>query len=149
MDIVRRLLTLEAAECQDQEPIISAAERVTGKLGAYLSKTMGQEAAHTLLARALALAAVQFPHLSAARIEADDALTGLHRAAEAGVPRTPRSVTQQDTVEGVVALVAHLIELLFILIGEDLTLRLLQTVSPRLAVPGLNCSSASDINKRA
>ena len=147
MNLVRRLLTLEAADCQDQEPVIGAAGRVCAKVCSLLSKTTGEESSQTLLARALILAAIQFPHLSAACIEANGSLTGLHRAAEADKQR-PGDVTQQDAVEGVVALVAHLIDLLFLFVGEDLTLRLLQTVSPRLDLLPLDYSGASDAQKQ-
>ncbi len=144
MGLVRRLLTLEAAESQDQDSVIGAAERVSDKLRAHLSKRIGQEGFRTLLARALTLTTAQFPHLSAVQVGADGSLTGLRRAAGAGLQKPPDNVTQQDAVEGAVALLAHLLGLLISFIGEDLTLRLLSTVSSGLAIPELNSLDSSD-----
>lgn len=132
--LVRRLLTLEAAENQDQESVIGAAERVSDKLRAHLSQRIGQEGFRTLLARALTLTVNQFPHLRTVRVAEDSSLVGLRRAASA-TQETRDDVSQQDTVEGVVALVAHLLGLLFTFIGEDLTLRILSAVVPALALP--------------
>lgn len=143
LGLVRRLLTLEAAESQDQESVIGAAERVAVKLRAHLSKRIGQEGFRTLLARALTLTTANFPHLSAVRVGEDGSLVGLRVATGASLQKTPDNVTQQDAVEGAVALVAHLLELLIILVGEDLTLRLLSIVSPTLSLPELVSDNAT------
>lgn len=134
LSLVRRLLTLEAAESQGQETVIGAAERVSAKLSAHLSKRIGQEGFRTLLARALTLTTAQFPHLSAVRVAEDGSLVGLRGATGTSSQETRDNVTQQDAVEGAVAVVAHLLALLFTFIGEDLTLRILSTVSPGLAL---------------
>lgn len=136
--LVRRLLTLEAAQNQDQDSVIGAAERVSDKLRLHLSQRIGQEGCRTLLARALTLTTAQFPHLKAVWVAEDGSLVGLRRATGASLQETRDDVSQQDSVEGVVALVAQLIGLLFTFIGEDLTLRLLSTVVPALAVPKLD-----------
>lgn len=143
MGLVRRLLTLEAAEIQDQESVIGAAERVSDKMRAHLSKRIGQEGFRTLLARALTLTTALFPHLSAVRVGENGSLVGLRRAAGIGLHKTPDDVTQQDAVEGAVALVAQLLALLITFIGEDLTLRILSTVSPGLAIPELASDDAT------
>lgn len=139
--LVRRLLTLEAAESQAQDTVLGAAERICIKLHLQLSKMIGQEAFQTLLARALTLAAAEFPHLNTIRIEANGSLVGLHGAAQARPQKAPPTLTQQDAVEGVVALIASLLELLFVLIGEDLTVRLLHVVSPELTLPEMDGDS--------
>lgn len=144
VNLVRRLLILETAESQDQESMIGAAERVSDKLCAHLSNRIGQEGYRTLLARALTLTTAQFPHLSTVQIGADGSLVGLREAAVAGFQKTPGGASQQDAVEGTVALVAHLLGLLFTFIGEDLTLRILSTVSPELAIPELALDDAAD-----
>ncbi len=128
LGLVRRLLTLEAAEGRDQESLIEAAERASDKLRAHLSKRIGQEGFRTLLARALTLTTTNFPHLSAVRVGADGSLVGL-RKAMSRVQETPG-----DTVEGAVALVAQFLALLISFIGEDLTLRLLSAVWSELAL---------------
>lgn len=131
--LVRRLLTHEAAETQDQDALMAAAERASDKLRAHLSKRIGQEGFRTLLSRALALTTVQFPHLSAVRVGADGALVGLRGAANRGSPEARDRETQETAVEEAVALLAHFLGLLVTFIGEDLTLRLLSTVWPELA----------------
>jgi len=131
--IVRRVLTLEAAENQGCVSVIGAAERVADKLRLHLSKRIGQEGFRTLLARALTLTTAQFSHLSAVRIAENGSLLGLHDNVTPQANITPQAnVTQQDRVESAVALIAHLLELLFTCIGEDLTLRILCIVTPGL-----------------
>lgn len=127
--LVRRLLTQEAAESRNQDSsapefLIEDAERVLDKLRLHLSQRIGQEGFRVLLARSLGLAAAQFPALSAVRVGADGSLVGLGEAAGSDL---------QETNEGAAALVAHLIGLLVSFIGEDLTLRILGTVWPKLA----------------
>ncbi len=141
-NLVRRLLTLEAAENQDQDSVLGSAERVSDKLRDHLSHRIGQEGFRTLLARALTLAAAQFPYLSAVRVGADGSLIGLSVAAGSGLPEQAHT-TQQDAVEGVVALVAHLLGLLITFIGEELTLRILSAVSPGLALPETDLEDAT------
>lgn len=133
MGLVRRLLMLEAAESQDQDALIEAAERASDKMRAHLSKRIGQEGFRTLLARSLALTTTNFPHLSDVRVGADGSLVGL-RAAMSRVQEAQDKETHGDTVEGTVALVAQLLALLITFIGEGLTLRLLSTVWPELAL---------------
>lgn len=146
--LVRRLLTLEAAENQDQESVIGAAERVSDKLRLHLSARIGQEGYRTLLARALTLATVQFPHLSAVRVAENGSLVGLRQASGAGSQEPQDAITQQDAVEGAVALVAHLLGLLITFIGEDLALRMVSAVSPALALPAVAEDTADRENER-
>jgi hypothetical protein len=129
LDLVRRLLRQEAAESQDQEALIAAAERVSDKLCAHLSKRIGQEGFRTLLARALTLATVHFPQLSGVRVGADGSLVGLREVLS---QQTPDRETWEDAVDGAAALLAHFLGLLITFIGEDLTLRILSTVWPEL-----------------
>ena len=137
LDLVRRLLTHEAAESQDQDSLIEAAERVSEELRAHLSKRIGQEGFRTILARSLVLTTAQFPHLSAVRVGADGTLIGLRgaisHAQEAQDKEAQDKEAQGVTIEGAVALVAQLLVLLISFIGEDLTLRLLSAVQPEFA----------------
>jgi len=146
--LVRRLLTLEAVGSQDQEALVAAAERVLDRLRAHLSQRIGQEGFRTLLARALTLTTPRFPRLKAVRVEADGSLSGLRRAADAGPQEAQDDVTPQEAVEGTTALAAHLIELLITFIGEDLTLRILSTVSPTLSLPAASDDAAGWENER-
>jgi len=130
--LVGRLLTYEAAESQNPESLIKGAERILDNLDTHLSQRIGKEGFRTLLARALTLTTAQFPHLSAVRVGADGSLVGL-RGATGRIQGTGGNETPEDTVEGAVAVVAHLLGLLITFIGEDLTLRILSTVWPELA----------------
>jgi len=132
LDLVRRLLAHEAAESQDQDSLIEAAERVSEELRVHLSKRIGQEGFRTILARSLALTTAQFPHLSAVRVGADGTLIGL-RGAISHAQEAQDKEAQGVTIEGAVALVAQLLALLISFIGEDLTLRLLSAVQPEFA----------------
>ena len=122
IDIVRHLLVLEAAEGEDRESPLDAAERVSDKMRMHLSKRIGPDGFRTLLARALALTKAQFPSLRAVRVEENGSLIGLRGAAE--------------TSEGAAATLGRLLELLVIFIGEDLTLRMLGAVWPELDADG-------------
>ena len=147
LDLVRRLLAHEAAESQDQDSLIEAAERVSEELRVHLSKRIGQEGFRTILARSLALTTAKFPHLSAVRVGADGTLIGLRGAishAQEAQDKEAQDKEAQDkmaqdnkaqgvTIEGAVALVAQLLALLISFIGEDLTLRLLSAVQPEFA----------------
>jgi len=130
LDLVRRLLTLEAEQGKDPTPLSDAAERIFDKMRTHLSKRIGQEGFRTLLARALALTKKLFPSLRAVRIEENGSLAGLHGAAESS--------------EAAVALLACLLGLLVTFIGEDLTLRMLGAVWPELDVN----STADEENRR-
>ena len=142
LDLVRRLLIHEAAESQDQDSLIEAAERVSEELRAHLSKRIGQEGFRMILARSLVLTTAQFPHLSAVRVGADGTLIGLREAishAQEAQDKEAQDKEAQDkeaqgvTIEGAVALVAQLLALLISFIGERLTLRLLSAVQPKFA----------------
>ena len=132
LDLVRRLLIHEAAESQDQDSLIEAAERVSEELRAHLSKRIGQEGFRMILARSLVLTTAQFPHLSAVRVGADGTLIGL-RGAISHAQEAQDKEAQGVTIEGAVALVAQLLALLISFIGERLTLRLLSAVQPKFA----------------
>lgn len=101
LDLVRQLLTQEAAESQApasltraspgqadvaeaSAPLTEAAERASDKLRVHLSKRIGQEGFRVLLARALSLTTPLFPYLSAMRVGADGALVGLRGAIDRG-----------------------------------------------------------------
>ena len=122
LDLVRRLLTVEAEENGDQTSLSYAAERVSDKMRMHLSKRIGQEGFRTLLARALALTKSRFPSLRVVRVEENGSLVGLRGAAESS--------------EAAVALLACLVGLLVTFIGEDLTLRMLDAVWPEAGVSG-------------
>ncbi len=131
LDIVRHLLALEAVEGEEPESLLDAAERVSDKMRAHLSRRIGQDGFRTLLARALALTKAQLPSLRAVRVEENGSLSGLREADEAS--------------EGAAAVLGRLLELLVIFIGEDLTLRMLGAVWSELDLD----SVADEENERS
>lgn len=159
MGLVQRLLANEASEHQaqealtqerealnltaEQEALSLAAERAADKLRLHLSKRIGQEGIRTLLARALSITTLVYPQLSAVRVEANGSLVGLREAIDDGSQesehrKTRNSKELDNATDGAVALIANLLGLLIAFIGEDLTLRMLSTVWPELALPELD-----------
>lgn len=100
-----------------------AACRVCEKLRQPLSALAGIAGFRALMAHALSLAKAEAPCLDAVRVEADGSLEGL------GDPE----LKQEDAPQGGVVLVAQLIGLLVLFIGEALTLRLVKSEWPDAA----------------
>jgi len=126
--LAQRLLAYEAVTGENSEPAESAAFRVCAKLRLPLITLAGVAGFRSLLSRALTLARTEAPSLSAVQVAADGSLKGLDELvsqAEKGQARD----------EGAI-LIAQLIGLLLIFIGEGLTLRLVQDVWPEAAFDG-------------
>ena len=116
--LARQLLALERAGQGSAESNLSAAERVCEALRGQLCTLAGTTGFRELLKRALALARTQVPALSAVGVNPDGSFEGLAEL-----------VTNQDT-EAEVVLIAQLLGLLAVLIGEGLTVRILIDVWP-------------------
>jgi hypothetical protein len=119
--IAQHLLAREAGAGNSAEANAAVAFRVAEKLRRPLSTLVGATGFHALLARALVLTKAQVPGLDALQVAPDGSLDGLgvvpdHRASEAGA-----------------ALIAQILALLAVFIGEDLMLRLLDDVWPDLS----------------
>jgi hypothetical protein len=124
------LRALDAAGlCAPTSPtlLVKAAERALLELGAHLSQLVGSEGYRALLARALQVAATDYPFLASVEPAANPPgrLVGLPRRAQR---RPPREVHLALAVT-----LTNLIRVLSTFIGDDLTLRLLSDVWPRLA----------------
>ncbi len=131
-EIVRELLTQEAGQDADSRASIEAVERICEKLRTHLSTRVGKDGFQTLLSRALILATIPYPHLSAVSIGPDGALEGLGQAFPRSrrEPGSPPAI--DEAADAAKALVASLLGLLITFIGEDLTLRILGAVWPNL-----------------
>ena len=125
LQLARRLLTYEGAAGKNSEPMESAAFRVCEKLRRPLCSVAGVAGFRSLLSRALALARTEAPSLSAVQVGADGSLKGLD---ELGPQKD-----QDMSKEGGAILIAQLLGLLLIFIGEGITLRLVQDVWPESA----------------
>jgi hypothetical protein len=100
------------------------------KLRTHLATLMGFTGSRALLARALALGNAEVPWLSTVSVKADGSLDGFE---------SPQAqVAPAEIAKGRVVLLAQLLGLLVAFIGEDLTLRLLREVWPKLSVNDLD-----------
>jgi hypothetical protein len=103
----------------------SAVQRVMTRIHSELGKVLGPAGVDVLLARSVVLARRAHPVLAGITAGPGGALAGLDEAALQGAALQ----------EGSVAIVAHFIELLATLIGEDLAMGLVRNVWPE-AVEG-------------
>jgi hypothetical protein len=126
--LAQRLLAYEAVAGENSEAAESAAFRVFAKLRRPLITLAGLAGFRSLLSRALTLARAEDPSLSAVQVAADGSLKGLDELGS--------QTDKEQARDGGVILIAQLIGLLLIFIGERLTLRLVQDVWPEAAFDG-------------
>ena len=123
-DLAHRLLTYEAGAGKNSEPIESPTLRVYEKLRRSLGEFVGVAGFYSLASRALALATREAPSLNVAQLSGDGALQGL------GEIETQIDMNKDRAGEGGIILIARLLGLLRIFLGEALTLSLLRSVWP-------------------
>jgi len=145
-DLARRLLTYEAAVGKTSEPVESATLHVYEKLRQSLSSFAGVAAFESLAFRALTQAKSEAPSLWAAQVAADGSLQGLGEFESQLVEFEPQLGSDKDQAsEGGVILIARLLGLLLVFLGEALTLRLVQSAWPDAAFDDCN----SEIRRNA
>jgi hypothetical protein len=125
-DFAERLIAYETRESRSAETRTSATFLVVEKLRPQLATLMGSVGFRALLSRALALTNAEVPWLRAVRVKADGSFEGLD---ELGAQIDPDKI-----FEGRIVLLAQLLGLLVAFIGEDLTLRLVREVWPKLSL---------------
>ena len=91
---------------------------------------MGNGGFRALLSRALALANAEVPWLRAVQVKADGSLEGLEEL--------HAQLDPDEFFEGRVVLLAQLLGLLVAFIGENLTLRLVREVWPKVPLDDLD-----------
>ncbi len=124
LELARRLLACEVVAGETSAPTESSAVRVCEKLRRPLCALAGVAGYRSLLFRALTLARTEAPGLSAVRVAADGSLEGLGEYES--------QIDNDHAGEAGVILIARLLGLCLALIGEVLTLRLVEDVSPSL-----------------
>ena len=129
-NFAERLIAYETRGNRSSGTRTPAAFFVIDKLRPQLATFMGNAGFRALLSRALALANAEIPWLRAVHVKADGSLEGLHELAE--------QVEADEISEGRVVLLAQLFGLLVAFIGEDLTLRLVREVWPKLPLNSLD-----------
>jgi hypothetical protein len=138
-DFAERLIAYEARGNKSSETNTPAAFLVGEKLRPHLATLMGNVGFRALLSRALALANAEVPWLRAVRVKADGSFEGLD---ELGAQVDP-----DEIFEGRVVLLAQLLGLLVAFIGEDLTLRLVREVWPKLSLNDFNFGKGDNDEK--
>jgi hypothetical protein len=123
-DLARRLLAWEADAGQALEPTESIPLRVYEKLRRRLCALAGVAGFHSLASRALTLAKSEVPDLAAVQVAPDGSLQGL------GKPDIQIDIVRNRGGEGETILIARLLGLLLIFLGEALTLNLINDLWP-------------------
>jgi hypothetical protein len=128
-DFAKRLMAYEALGNKSSETTALVAVRVAAKLRSHLTTWMGHGGFHALLLRALALAVAEASWLRAVRVTADGSLEGLEEL--------HARLDPNEFFKGGVVLLAQLFGLLVAFIGENLTLRLVREVWPKMPLNDL------------
>ncbi len=123
-DLAHRLLTYEAGAGKAAEPIEFATLRVYEKLRRSLDEFVGVAGFYSLASRALAQAKSEAPGLWTVQVAEDGSLQGL------GEFDPQVGIDENQTGEDGVILLARLLNLLRIFVGEALTLSLLRNAWP-------------------
>ena len=123
-----RLMACEQVGQSPSGPKLTAGFYVCEKLHLRLAKF--HTGFHALLTRALALAAAEVSWLRAVHIKADGSLVGLE------APQAQQDA--DELLEGGVVLLAQLLGLMVLFVGEVLTVRLVREVWPRIRIDDLD-----------
>jgi hypothetical protein len=118
--IAEQLVIYEAGAGNPLEANVPAVVRVSEKLRRPISNLAGAAGFRALLARALTLAKAQAPSLSPVEVKLDGSLQGLSQLRDDRAP------------DAAVLLIAQLLGLLSVFVGESLMLRLVIDVWPQL-----------------
>ena len=131
-DLAHRLLEYEAGADKASAAGETPTLRVYGKLRKSLGDFVGVAGFQSLASRALTLARPDAPGLSTARVAADGSLHGL------GESGAHLAMDRDGAGEGGIILIARLLGLLRIFLGEAMTLRLLHNAWPGEAFDDYN-----------
>ena len=129
-DLSQRLIDYETMGNKSKREETSGAFHACEKLRPSLAALMGSMGFKALLARALAMASREDPSLRAVEVKPDGSLARL--------PETASRADRDQTPDSGVVLLAHLLGLLVAFIGENLMLRMVREVWPKLSIPNLD-----------
>jgi len=136
-DLAHRLLAYEAVAGKTSEPAESATLRVYEKLRQGLGEFAGVAAFESLAFRALTQAKSEAPDLWAVQVAADGSLRGLGEFEPKS--NIEKNETGEDRAgEGGIILIARLLGLLLLFLGEGLTMSLLRVKWPETALDDCN-----------
>lgn len=128
-NFANRLISYEMLGNKSSETTIAPALQVCEKLRSHLTTLMGIGDFRGLLSRALALANEEVRWLRAVHVKKDGTLEGLEELYA--------QLDPEEIFEGSIVLVAQLLGLLGAFIGENLTLRLVREVWPKVPLNDL------------
>ena len=128
-DFAERLIAHETDRNKSSENV-PADFSVFEKLRPHLATLMGNGGFRALLSRSLALGSDEVSWLSGVHVKADGSLEGLEELYG--------QVEANEFLEGRVVLLTQLLGLLVAFIGENLTLRLVREIWPKLPIGDLN-----------
>jgi len=131
-DLAHRLLTYEAGAGNGSEPMESPTLSVYEKLRQSLVEFVGIAGFQSLAFRALTLARQEAPGLEATQVDADGSLQGLSEI------ETQFDINKDRADEDGIILIARLLGLLRLFLGEALTLSLLRNAWPEEVFNGRN-----------
>jgi hypothetical protein len=129
-DFAERLIVYDAGGKKTALTIIPAAFPVCEKLRPHLATMMGNAGFRALMARSLALANAEVAWLRAVHVKADGSLEGLGDLES--------QLDPNEWFEGRVVLLAQMLGLLVAFIGENLTLRLVRDIWPKVPLTHFN-----------
>ena len=136
-DLARQLLAYEAVAGRTSEPAASATFHVYEKLRQSLIALSGVASFYSLASRALILARSEAPTLHAAWITTDGSIHGLAEFEPGDDMDRVQGGDVPAGEEGTI-LIARLLSLLHLFIGEALTFSLLRAAWPGTDIDGLN-----------
>ena len=127
-DLARRALLDTGGGQREPAALVEAADHAYARLRDRLADLIGVLGYGALVARAVRLAQAESPVLTRVTVDAqaEDGLQGLRAFALAS------SGNPVAAAEGLAALLAHIIGLLVVFIGEDLAVRLVHEAWPEL-----------------
>ncbi len=131
-ELARRLLIYESEAGKSPEPGTSPALRVFEKLRQSLNAFAGVAGFYSLASRALALARSEDPRLREARVTEDGTLEGLSETEHQN--DFDKGAGGEPPSEAGVILIARLLGLLHVFLGEALTASLLRITWPEAAL---------------
>ena len=123
-ELAQRLLEYEAAAGKASDTMESPTLRVYDKLRQSLGEFVGVAGFQSLASRALTLARPEAPSLGAARVSSDGSLQGVSEI------ETQIDMDKNQAGDGGIILIARLIGLLRMFLGEALTRSLLRNAWP-------------------
>jgi len=138
-DLAKRLIANEGAAGNASEPMEFAAFRVCESLRAPVCALAGAAGFRSLLSRALTLASAEAPSLSSVRVMPDGSLQGLDELGQ--------HLDKGQVREGGVVLIAQLLGLLLVFIGEAMTSQLVtsEVLPPYRSMPNIGVRKGFEV----